>query len=91
MGGSPPRAYLLQVGDSRCYLFQAGELTQIRRDHGGLTKHVPHNRISERIDAMTSSRQLCEDLVREALDDGGATTSLSWSDVPSEAETRKSF
>jgi serine/threonine protein phosphatase PrpC len=27
-----PRAYLLQVGDSRCYLFRQGELTQITRD-----------------------------------------------------------
>ena len=27
-----PHAYLLQVGDSRCYVFQDGELTQITRD-----------------------------------------------------------
>jgi serine/threonine protein phosphatase PrpC len=27
-----PRAYLLQVGDSRCYLLRHGELTQVTRD-----------------------------------------------------------
>jgi protein phosphatase len=27
-----PRAYLLQVGDSRCYVFRNGELSQITRD-----------------------------------------------------------
>lgn len=121
-----PHAYLLQLGDSRCYIFQDGELTQITRDQtwaqdlieqgtlsqtkaensrwanvlssaiggqeaapvvtrivrdwgavvllcsDGLTKHVPDNRIQERIEAMTSSRQLCEDLVQDALDDGGS-------------------
>lgn len=30
--GRWPEAYLLQVGDSRCYVFQDGELTQISRD-----------------------------------------------------------
>ena len=121
-----PHAYLLQLGDSRCYIFQDGELTQITRDQtwaqelieqgtlsqtkarstrwanvlssaiggqeaapvvtrivrdwgavillcsDGLTKHVPDRRIQERIEAMTSSRQLCEDLVQDALDDGGS-------------------
>ena len=55
-------------------------VTRIVRDWGavvllcsdGLTKHVPDSRISERIKGMTSSRQLCEDLVRDALDDGGS-------------------
>ena len=27
-----PKAYLLQVGDSRCYLYRDGELSQITRD-----------------------------------------------------------
>jgi len=121
-----PHAYLLQVGDSRCYLFQDGALMQITRDQtwaqelidqgtlsqtkaqgskwadvlssamggqeaapvvtrierdwgavillcsDGLTKHVPDSRISERIEAMTSARQLCENLVQDALDDGGS-------------------
>jgi serine/threonine protein phosphatase PrpC len=30
--GHWPRAYLLQVGDSRCYLLRGGDLTQISRD-----------------------------------------------------------
>lgn len=120
-----PHAYLLQVGDSRCYVFQDGELTQITRDQtfaqelidagalsqtkaqaskwadvlssaiggseaapvvtrierdwgavvllcsDGLTKHVDDSRIKERIVEMTSARQLCEDLVQDALDGGG--------------------
>jgi serine/threonine protein phosphatase PrpC len=37
----------------------------------GLTKHVPDSRIAERLGAMTSARQVCEDLVQDALDAGG--------------------
>lgn len=37
----------------------------------GLTKHVPDARIAERFGAMQSSRQLCEDLLQDALDGGG--------------------
>ena len=46
-----PHAYILQVGDSRCYIYQDGELTQISRDQtwaqdliddGTLTQTVAH-------------------------------------------------
>jgi len=121
-----PRAYLLQVGDSRCYILRGGELTQISRDQtmaqdlldqgvitrtdllntrwasvlasaiggpaaapvvtrlnqvwndvgllcsDGLTKHVPDDRIRERLASMTSARQVCEALLQDALDAGGS-------------------
>ncbi|HQR16768.1 MAG TPA: protein phosphatase 2C domain-containing protein [Gemmatimonadales bacterium] len=121
-----PRAYLLQLGDSRCYLFREGTLTQITRDQtmaqelvdqgvltrteaprtrwahvlssaigghqtapvvtrvesvwnqvillcsDGLTKHVPDERIAERLRAMTSAKQVCEALLEDALADGGS-------------------
>ncbi len=120
-----PRAYLLQVGDSRCYVLRRGELMQISRDQtlaqdlvdlgvlsrtdasnsrlavtlssaiggrqtapavtridlewgivgllcsDGLTRHVPDERIRERLRAMTSARQTCEELLQDALDAGG--------------------
>jgi len=123
--GAWPRAYLLQVGDSRCYLLRAGELTQITRDQtmaqelvdlgvltradasssrlahtlsssiggrqsapvvtrigldwdtvvllcsDGLTRHVTDERIRNRLRSMSSARQVCEDLVQDALDAGG--------------------
>src|SRR6267143_42749 len=37
----------------------------------GLTKHVSDDRIAERLGAMKSARQVCEDLVQDALDGGG--------------------
>jgi protein phosphatase len=121
-----PHAYLLQVGDSRCYLYRDGQLAQLSRDQtmaqdlidqgvlsrtggfnspwahvlssaiggqqaapvvtritrdwgtvvllcsDGLTKHVSDERIAERMAAMTSSRQACEDLLQDALDGGGS-------------------
>jgi protein phosphatase len=42
----------------------------------GLTKHVPDERIAERLRAMTSSRQACEALLQDALD-GGGTDNIS--------------
>jgi protein phosphatase len=120
-----PRAYLLQVGDSRCYLLRNGDLTQLSRDQtmaqelidagvmaraeasrtrwahmlssaiggrqtaptvtrleqqwgnvgllctDGLTNHVSDERIRDRLRTMTSSRQVCQDLLQDALDGGG--------------------
>jgi serine/threonine protein phosphatase PrpC len=37
----------------------------------GLTKHVSDERIRERLASMSSSRQVCEDLLQDALDGGG--------------------
>ena len=120
-----PKAYLLQVGDSRCYVYREGQLLQITRDQtmaqelidigvlkaadaagtrfartlsssiggrltdpvvtrldmtwgtvlllcsDGLTGHVSDDRIRERLRTMTSSRQVCEDLLKDALEGGG--------------------
>ncbi|KPJ88700.1 MAG: hypothetical protein AMS18_13255 [Gemmatimonas sp. SG8_17] len=121
-----PRGYLLQVGDSRCYLLHDGELTQITRDQtlaeelvdrgvftrtaahrsrfanvlsssiggpqtapvvtrvdlgwhnvgllcsDGLIKHVSDEQIRERLSTMKSAKQVCEDLLQDALDGGGS-------------------
>jgi protein phosphatase len=37
----------------------------------GLTKHVPDERIAERLASMESARQVCESLLQDALDAGG--------------------
>jgi serine/threonine protein phosphatase PrpC len=37
----------------------------------GLTNHVPDERIAERLGAIQSARQVCEDLLQDALDGGG--------------------
>jgi serine/threonine protein phosphatase PrpC len=120
-----PAYYLLQVGDSRYYLWREGRLTQITRDQtvaqylvdtgaltraqatrtqfanvlasalgaeaaepvvtrleadwqnvhllcsDGLTKHVSDELIAQRLATMTSSKQVCEQLLQDALDDGG--------------------
>ncbi|MGH7532432.1 MAG: PP2C family protein-serine/threonine phosphatase [Gemmatimonadales bacterium] len=121
-----PWYYLLQVGDSRYYLYREGTLSQLTRDQtmaqdlvdqgvwtravgdqsrlanvlsssiggqttmpvvtrlkadwenihllcsDGLTKHVSDERIAERLAAMTSAKQVCEQLLQDALDDGGS-------------------
>jgi len=120
-----PWYYLLQVGDSRYYLYREGQLTQVSRDQtlaqdlvdqdvftravgqrsqfahvlssaiggqqtmpvvtrlksewqivhlicsDGLTKHVSDERIAERLRTMTSAKQVCEQLLQDALDGGG--------------------
>lgn len=121
-----PWAYLLQVGDSRYYLYRHGVLTQVTRDQtmaqelvdlgamsrsvamnsplvhvlssaiggeqtapvvtrlpagwdnvhllcsDGLTKHVSDARIADRLAGMTSAREVCEELLQDALDGGGS-------------------
>lgn len=121
-----PWYYLLQVGDSRYYLFRDGELTQVSRDQtlaqdlvdqgvftravgarsqfahvlssaiggqqtmpvvtrlksewhivhllcsDGLTKHVSDERIADRLRTMTSAKQVCEQLLQDALEGGGS-------------------
>ena len=37
----------------------------------GLTRHVSDERIHERLASMTSAKQVCEDLLQDALDGGG--------------------
>lgn len=125
-----PWYYLLQVGDSRYYLYRDGQLTQVSRDQtiaqdlldqgvftramaersryadvlssaiggeaaepvvtrlradwhnvhllctDGLTKHVSDERIAERLASMTSSQQVCEQLLADALE-GGGTDNIS--------------
>lgn len=120
-----PWYYLLQVGDSRYYLYREGKLSQITRDQtiaqelldqgvftramaersqysnvlssslggeaalpvitrlradwnnvhllctDGLTKHVSDERIAERLAAMTTAKECCEQLLMDALDAGG--------------------
>ena len=121
-----PQAYLLQVGDSRCYLFRDGKLVQLSRDQtmaqelvdqgvmertgafsskwahvlssaigghqaapvvtrverdwgtivllcsDGLTKHVSDEQIAGRLASLKSAQQTCEELLQDALDDGGS-------------------
>jgi protein phosphatase len=54
----------------------------------GLTRHVPDERIRERLRAMTSARQVCEDLLRDGLEGGGSDniTIVVGRPVPSEGE-----
>ena len=120
-----PWYYLLQIGDSRYYLYREGKLTQVSRDQtlaqdlvdqgvftravgersqfahvlsssiggqqtlpvvtrlrsewhivhlicsDGLTKHVSDECIADRLRSMTSAKQVCEQLLQDALEGGG--------------------
>jgi protein phosphatase len=120
-----PAYYIVQVGDSRYYLWRDGKLTQLTRDQtiaqelvdqgiltraqaphtqfahvlssalgadtaepvvtrcqadwnnvhlfcsDGLTKHVSDEQIAARLRTMTSAKQVCEQLLQDALDGGG--------------------
>jgi serine/threonine protein phosphatase PrpC len=62
-----PRAYLLQVGDSRCYILENGELSQITRDQtmaeelvdlGVLTRaDAPNTRLAHTLSSSIGGRQ----------------------------------
>ena len=120
-----PTYYLLQLGDSRYYVWRDGKLRQVTRDQtlaqdlvddgvmsraaaartpmanvlssaiggdatvpvvtrlqadwhnvhlmcsDGLTRHVSDERIAEVLGSMSSARQACEQLLQDALDEGG--------------------
>ena len=51
-----PRAYLLQVGDSRCYLLRGGELTQLSRDQTMAQELVERGRVAARRRAAPAGR-----------------------------------
>ena len=59
----------------------------------GLTRHVPDERIAERLRSMKSARKVCEDLLIDALDAGGTDniTILVGRPVPGEAEEQDSL
>jgi serine/threonine protein phosphatase PrpC len=137
-----PAYYLVQLGDSRYYLWRDGRLTQVTRDQtlandlvdqgilsraqaphtqfahvlssalgadtaepvvtrlraewdsvhllcsDGLTKHVSDQRIADRLAHMTSAKQVCEQLLADALEDGGSDniTIIVGRNVPKEVE-----
>src|SRR5438034_631303 len=65
-----PRAYLLQVGDSRCYLLRNGELMQLSRDQTlaqDLVDRGVFRRSDTRSEEHTSELQSHSDLVCRLL------------------------
>ena len=63
IGGSHARPVVTRIDQDRSYVHLLCS--------DGLTKHVSDERIAERLRSMTSSRQVCEDLLKDALDGGG--------------------
>lgn len=76
--GHWPRAYLLQVGDSRCYLLQRGELVQITHDQtmaqelidrGVITaEKAAGTRLEHTLSSSIGGRQTAPEVTRIALD-----------------------
>ena len=52
--------------------FEVGYDTVALFCSAGLTKHVPDEQICERLSTMKSAKQVCEDLLQDALDGGGS-------------------
>src|SRR5262249_60548332 len=76
-----PRAYLLQVGDSRCYVLRNGELTQISRDQtlaqdlidqGVFTRaDAEHSRFANVLASAIGGPAAAPDLARRGDERGG--------------------
>ena len=63
IGGSQARPVVTRIDQDRSFVHLLCS--------DGLTKHVSDEQIAERLGSMTSSRQVCEDLLQDALDGGG--------------------
>ena len=81
-----PRSYLLQVGDSRCYLLRDGELTQITRDQtmaqelidlGVMSPAEPAStRLAHTLSSSIGGRQTAPEVTRLELDLGQRRAAL---------------
>ncbi len=66
-----PWYYLVQVGHSRCYLYRDAQLTQITRDQTLVQDLVDQGVFTRAVAAMTSARDVCEQLLQDVLEGGG--------------------
>ena len=72
-----PRAYILQVGDSRCYLLRGGELTQITRDQTMVQELIDmgvempasasHSRLGHTLSSSIGGRQTVPVVTRHSV------------------------